>query len=145
VQNESSVIVDATPGEVWDVLADLRNWPSWMPDYEILELGEVTPGAGFRWRLGKVKISSTFAVVTPERELTWSGAVFGYTSVDMLLLAALPGGGTRVTMAESLAGPLVSVLFSTGRLRAQHERYLAALKKEVIARSTGRRRLTKAR
>ncbi|MGW0802431.1 SRPBCC domain-containing protein [Nonomuraea sp. NPDC002799] len=139
VTSESSVVVDATPAQVWEVLTDLRNWPSWAPGYEVLRLDEITPGAGFRWRLGKVKIASTFAVVAPGRELTWSGLVFGYKAVDQQILEALPGGRTKVTMRESLAGPLVSLVFGAGKLRAGHERYLAALETELGRRSAARR------
>ncbi|MEU4833844.1 SRPBCC family protein [Streptosporangium sp. NPDC023615] len=135
VTSESGVVVDATPAEVWEVLADLGNWPAWAPGYEVLELGEMTPGAAFRWRLGPVRITSRFAVVAPGRELTWSGVVLGYRAVDQQVLQALPGGRTRVTMRESLAGPLVSLVFGAGRLRAGHERYLNALETELARRS----------
>ncbi|MGC5014574.1 SRPBCC family protein [Streptosporangium sp. DT93] len=134
VTSESGVVVDATPAQVWEVMSDLGNWPSWAPGYEVLELGEVTPGAAFRWRLGSVRITSRFAVVAPGRELTWSGVVFGYKAVDQQVLQALPGGRTRVTMRESLAGPFVSLLFGVDRLRAGHERYLNALAAELARR-----------
>ncbi|MEV7908190.1 SRPBCC domain-containing protein [Streptomyces anulatus] len=139
VTSESGITVDADPAQVWEVLADLRNWPAWTPGHEILELGEMAPGAEFRWRLGKVRISSRFAVVAPGRELTWSGRVFGYKAVDQQVLEALPGGRTRVTMRESLAGPLVSLLFGADRLRAGHDRYLTALRSEVAKRSAAQR------
>ncbi|MGV9779607.1 SRPBCC domain-containing protein [Streptosporangium sp. NPDC003464] len=139
VTSESSVVIDATPAQVWEVLTDLRNWPAWAPDYEVLELGEMAPGADFHWRLGKVRIRSRFAVVAPGRELTWSGVVFGYKAVDQQVLEALPDGRTRVTMRESLAGPLVSLFFGADKLRAGHDRYLAALKAEVTTRSAALR------
>ncbi|GAA3041306.1 SRPBCC family protein [Streptosporangium longisporum] len=134
VTSASSVVVDATPAQVWEVISDLRNWPRWAPGYEVLQLGETAPGATFRWRLGGVRITSRFAVVAPGRELTWSGVVFGYKAVDQQLLEALPGGRTRVTMRESLAGPLVSLIFGVDKLRTGHERYLAALEKELTRR-----------
>ncbi|MET8340381.1 SRPBCC domain-containing protein [Streptosporangium canum] len=139
VTSESSVIIDATPAQVWEVMADLRNWPAWAPGYEVLELDEMAPGAEFRWRLGGVRIKSRFAVVAPDRELTWSGVVFGYKAVDQQVLEALPGGRTRVTMRESLAGPLVSLFFGVDKLRAGHDRYLAALTTELTRRSAAHR------
>ncbi|MEU7864276.1 SRPBCC family protein [Nonomuraea sp. NPDC049141] len=90
VISESSVIVDATPAQGWELVADLRSWPAWTPDYEVLELDVMAPGAAFRWRLGKVKIKARFAVVAPERELTWSGRVFGYKAIDQQVLEASP-------------------------------------------------------
>ena len=131
VTSESGIVVDAGPDRVWAVLADLRSWPEWSPKRRVLRLGEMAPGVSFRWRLGFVTINSTFAVVDPGRELTWSGIVAGYKAVDQQVLEALPDGRTRVTMRESLDGPLVKVLFPAARLRAAHEEYLRELQRAV--------------
>ena len=131
VTSESSVVIDAAPAAVWAVLADLRSWPEWSPKRRVLRLGEMEPGETFRWRLGAVRIASTFAVVAPGRELTWSGIVAGYKAVDQQVLEALPGGRTKVTMRESLDGPLVRLLFGPARLRAAHEEYLRDLQQAV--------------
>ncbi|MBO3750347.1 SRPBCC domain-containing protein [Streptosporangiaceae bacterium NEAU-GS5] len=131
VTSSSTVIVEAPASRVWAVIADPRGWARWAPGHEILELGEVEPGAPFTWRLGRTKIRSTFAVVAPERELTWTGVVFGYRAVDQHLLEPLADGRTKVTIRESLSGPFASVLYGPAKLRAGHDAYLAALKAEV--------------
>ncbi|MGI5238376.1 SRPBCC family protein [Dactylosporangium sp. CA-139066] len=131
VTSESSIVIDAPPQRVWAVLADLRSWPEWSPKRRVLRLGEMAPGVSFRWKLGAVAVNSTFAVVEPGRELTWSGVVAGYKAVDQQVLEPLPGGRTRVTMRESLDGPLVRVLFGAKRLRAGHEEYLRELQQAV--------------
>ncbi|MDF5756045.1 SRPBCC domain-containing protein [Spongiactinospora sp. TRM90649] len=131
VRSESSVIVDADPWTVWSVLADLRRWPEWTPGHRVLELGDIAPGEPFVWRLGGVKIRSRFAVVSPGRELTWTGVFLAYQAVDRQTLEPLPRGRTKVTIRESLAGPLVPLIFSSAKLRAAHESYLNALKNAV--------------
>ncbi len=89
VRNTSSIEIDAPAAEVWALLFDLRGWERWWPEHQVLELGEIAPGERFRWRLGGVKISSRFAVVTEGRELTWSGVVLGvYRAVDRNLVEA---------------------------------------------------------
>ncbi|TKK89025.1 molecular chaperone Hsp90 [Herbidospora galbida] len=132
VRNTSSIEIDASPAEVWALLSDLRGWERWWPEHKVLELGEIAPGERYRWRLGGVKISSRFAVVTEGRELTWSGVVLGlYRAVDRNLVEPLPGGRTRMTISESLAGPLAGLLYPAAKLRAGHERFLDAIKKEA--------------
>jgi hypothetical protein len=126
--NSSSLIVDAPPERVWDVLVDLRNWPAWAPGFRVRGLTAVAPGATFRWTLRGARIRSTFAVVEPTRELTWTGTCLGCKAVDRHLLEPVGGGRTRVTVEESLAGPLLPLLYSPGRLRAGHEEWLGALK-----------------
>jgi len=123
-----SAVISAPPARVWAVLSDVAGWPAWYPGMRVLDIGEVRPGARLRWQTGGVTIRSVFAVVERERELTWTGRFLCYKAVDRHLLEPLPGGRTRVTIAESLAGPLLPLLYSSARLRAGHERWLAALR-----------------
>lgn len=129
--SSSSVVVDAPAERVWQVVADVAAWPSWASHLQILELGEVRPGAPFRWRLNGVTLRSRFAVVAANRELTWTGVFFGYKAVDRHVLEPLADGRTKVTVEESLAGPLLPLLYSERKLRANHERWLAELKTAV--------------
>nr|WP_062340099.1 SRPBCC domain-containing protein [Herbidospora sakaeratensis] len=132
VRNTSSTEIDASPAEVWALLSDLRGWQRWWPEHRVLDLGEIAPGERFRWRLGGVRITSRFAVVTEGSELTWSGVALGvYRALDRNTIEPLPGGRTRLTIAESLAGPLAGLLYPAPRLRAGHERFLHAIKKEA--------------
>ncbi|MEV0971446.1 SRPBCC family protein [Microtetraspora glauca] len=129
--SSSSVVVDAPVERVWEVMADLATWPLWASNLEIVELSDVRPGAPFRWKLNGVALRSRFAVVAPERELTWTGVFFGYKAVDRHVLEPLDDGRTRVTVEESLAGPLLSLFYSERKLQANHERWLAELKAAV--------------
>ncbi|GAA3122430.1 hypothetical protein GCM10010466_11680 [Planomonospora alba] len=134
--SSSSTVVDAPPERVWEVMADLASWPSWASGIEILRLGEVRPGAPFRWKLGGITLRSRFAVVDAGRELTWSGVFLLFKAVDRHLLEPMAGGRTKVTVEESLAGPLLPLLYSRARLHAGHERWLSDLA-AACARSGG--------
>ncbi|MBD3143448.1 SRPBCC domain-containing protein [Microbispora bryophytorum] len=126
--SSSRLVVDAPVDRVWTVMADLRAWPSWASGIRILELGDVRPGAPFRWRLNGVPLRSRFAVVDPRRELTWTGIFLGrYRAVDRHVLEPLEGGRTRITVEESLAGPLLPLFYRESMLRANHERWLSDL------------------
>lgn len=127
----SSITIDAPPDQVWAVLSDVAAWPAWHPAMTVRSLDAVRPDAALRWKLGRVPIRSTFAVVSPPRELTWTGRFLGYKAVDQHLLAPIADGRTTATIRESLAGPLLSLLFSQAELEAGHHRWLADLKARV--------------
>jgi hypothetical protein len=127
----SETIIEAPVERVWAAVADMRGWPAWAPGIRILELTEVAAGAPFRWRLGPTRIRSTFAVVEAGRELTWTGRVAWYKAVDRHVLEPAGPGRTRVIVEESLAGPLLPLLFSAAKLRANHQAWLAGLKRFV--------------
>lgn len=131
VTSTASILIDAPPSQVWAVLADVAGWPSWHAPMTVLSLGEVCPDAVMRWKLGATTIRSTFAVVDPERELTWTGRVLGFKAVDQHLLEPAGDGRSMVTTRESLAGPLLPLLFSPARLHAQHQQWLTDLKTRV--------------
>ncbi|MGH3321189.1 MAG: hypothetical protein ACRDN9_13620 [Streptosporangiaceae bacterium] len=48
--------------------------------------------------------------------------------MDRHLLEPVDGDRTRVTMAESMAAPLLPLLYSPAKLAAGHEKWLTALK-----------------
>ena len=101
---------------------------------KLLELGAVRPGAPMRWKLGGLTMRSTFAVVTPGRELTWTGRFLGYKAVDQHLPEPAGNGHTTVTIRESLAGPLLPLLYRPAQLQAGQQQWLTALK-NVLGRS----------
>ena len=124
----ASITIDAPGPTVWAVLSDVAGWPAWYPEFTVLELGEVRPGAPMRWKLGGLTMRSTFAVVNPGHELTWTGRFLGYKAVDQHLLEPAGNGRTTVTIRESLAGPLLTLLYRPSQLQAGHQRWLTALK-----------------
>jgi hypothetical protein len=99
-----------------------------MPGVKTVRLDStVAPDATFTWKSGPSTIKSTFAVVEPERELTWTGISSGAKAIDRHTLEATDGS-TRVFTEESMAGPVVILFFSSQKLRTTQQAYLAALK-----------------
>jgi hypothetical protein len=80
-------------------------------------------------------IRATFAVVEPERELTWTGVSLWFKSVDVHVLEPTGDGGTRLFIAESLAGVLAPLVITGERLKAQHDRWLRAFRRAAEQRA----------
>ncbi|MEV0145857.1 MULTISPECIES: SRPBCC domain-containing protein [unclassified Nonomuraea] len=129
VKSSSSIVIDAPAGKVWKLLVDMKNWPEWRSDAYVVELGEVKPQATFRWNIRGSAIRSTFAVVEPERELAWTGVAMGcFKAIDRMRLDPTENGQTRVTIEESMSGPLLTLFYSSAKLREGHEDMLRMLK-----------------
>jgi hypothetical protein len=79
---------------------------------------------------GLSTIKSTFAIVEPERELTWTGIASGAKAVDRHTLEATDNG-VRVFTEESMAGPFLTLFFSSQKLLTTQRAFLAALKRQV--------------
>ncbi|MGJ7538676.1 SRPBCC family protein [Brevibacterium luteolum] len=115
--NPVSVVIvtelDASPDEVWAVLADTERYSEWNPSI-IESSGTVAPGEKLRSTVmvgeGTVIFTPTIRTAEPGRELTWSGRMWVPGLADgehSFLLEALPGGGTRLTQQETLTGVVV--------------------------------------
>ena len=129
IKSNAEILVRAPVARVWQILADAPNWPAWMPGVKTVRLDStVAPDAGFTWQSGSSTIKSTFAVVEPGRELTWTGISSGAKAVDRHILEATDGG-TRVFMEESIAGPFVVLFYNSEKLRTAQRAFLAALKR----------------
>lgn len=99
-----SVEVSASPDEVWTILSDIGDWPTWNPDVrEARLIGDLAAGSRFEWRAGPGTISSVLRSVEPRRELGWSGKTMGVHAVHVWRLESTPRG-TRVTTEESWDG-----------------------------------------
>jgi hypothetical protein len=99
-----SVEISASPEEVWTIISDISDWPSWNPDVREAHLeGDLIPGSRFTWRAGPGRITSVLRCVEPRRELGWTGKTMGVHAVHIWRLESTPGG-TRVTTEESWDG-----------------------------------------
>ncbi|MDX3094710.1 SRPBCC family protein [Streptomyces sp. ME01-24h] len=140
VRSRSSITVDAPVAVVWRHVSDLSAWHTWRSDARVVEFGALEPDARFRWKLRGTAITSTFAVVAPERELSWTGVAMGWMrAVDRIRMSPTDDNRTAVTMEESLSGPLLTLFYDSARLRKGHEAILRMLKTAAEAgRGAGR-------
>jgi hypothetical protein len=82
----------------------------------------------FAWANARTRIASRFAVVDPGRELTWTGVSSGFKVVHRHLLDATSDGTRRVRCEESMAGPLLVLIYNSAKLQAGLKTWLTSLK-----------------
>lgn len=106
---EVSVVVDATPDQVWRVVSDVTRTGEWSHECRTVDwvgsVGEARPGARFRGgnRAGPWRWSRTCELVTvdPARELAWRTVpttLFPDSTLWTLRLEPV-GDGTRLTQS----------------------------------------------
>ncbi len=123
------VIVDAPVGRVWQLLSQPENWAEVDPGISDVNVdGAVIEGRRFSWRSGRTRMTSRFAVVDVEREMTWIGAAFGSKVVHRHVLTAIDENTTRLYSEESMAGPLLILLYSSTKLSGALQKWLSAIK-----------------
>jgi hypothetical protein len=124
----------AAPVErVWARLSDVRSWGTNLePGVKniTLEGGVSVDGAFARSNKG-ARMTATFAVVRPNQEIAWTGSAFGARVVHRFELTPSGGQETTVAVEESMAGPLLALLFSTKKLVKVLDSSLATLKAAV--------------
>ncbi len=123
------VNIGAPRERVWELLASPLGWEAFDPAIHDVRLdGPVAADTAFTWANGRARMKSRFAVVNPGRELTWTGASMGFKVVHRHLLDDAEGGGTHLRCEESMAGPLLTLIYSEARLRATLAKWLTAVK-----------------
>jgi hypothetical protein len=104
VFSESRIEVSASAEELWDLLADIRRWPTWNPDVKEVSLqGEVAEGMVFRWKAVPGTITSTLRLVDRPRALGWTGRTFGIDAIHVWRFDR-HGETTIASMEESFDG-----------------------------------------
>jgi uncharacterized protein YndB with AHSA1/START domain len=122
-------VIDAPIATVWELISDPSGWPSFDSSVSDVRVdGSVSTDMAFRRRVGHVTIRALFAVVEPEREISWVGRAAGSKVVHRNLLSEAPGGSTKVVSEESMAGIFVTWLYSREKLDRVLDNWLASLK-----------------
>jgi uncharacterized protein YndB with AHSA1/START domain len=135
VKASGEVRIEAPVERVWALLSDVPGWPAWAPGVHDVQLDAgVTEDARFTWANGRSRMRSRFAVVDPCHELTWTGEAFGAGAVDRNVLEPTGDGATRVVTEESMAGPLLVLVYGSAKLKATKEAWLTSLKAAVETR-----------
>jgi hypothetical protein len=124
--------IDAPAALVWEVLSDIREWPSWNRSVsKVSMLGEFEPGTEFHWKIDGVTIVSTLQEIEPHRRLLWTGRL-PFIRATHLWLFEERDGRTQVKNEESFEG-LLAHLFSgpfTRMLAVSLQKGLQSLKQE---------------
>ncbi len=137
VFSEGSIEVAAPPETAWDLMADIRGWPTWNADVDRVSVeGEIAEGTVFRWKAGPGTITSTIRLVDRPNAIGWTGRTFGIAAIHVWRFERR-GDATIASMQESFDGTVAKLL--RGRLQRQLDATtksgLENLKKAAQARS----------
>lgn len=121
--------IAAPPGKVWELLVAARAWPAWHNDIEsVTAPGPLDRGTRFTWNTGGTTIHSQVQLCRPLQQLTWTGTVLTAKAIHVWELKPAAANNTLVLVKESMDGPAMSALFSSQKLAASDQAWLAALK-----------------
>jgi uncharacterized protein YndB with AHSA1/START domain len=144
-----SIVIDATPAEVWAVVEPIEHHVDWMADAVAIRFeGDCTRGVGTRFvcdtRIGPVRLADHMEITSwvAEREMgvTHRGLV---TGVGKFTLTPAADGGTLFAWEEDLRFPwflgrrLGELVGGQVVLRAVWRRNLRTLKRLVEQRNLG--------
>jgi len=123
------VRIEAPVEKVWALLSDPAGWSAIDSGIRDVHVdGPVAVDTPFVWRSGSTKLTSKFAVVEPEHELSWTGSAMGAKAVHRHLLSADGAGATVLRSEESMAGTLLGLFFGKAKLEAALTTWLNAIK-----------------
>ena len=106
----ATIEIAAAPEVVWDLLADITQWPEWNADVKSASLaGAVESGEVFRWRAGPARLISTLQTVERPTELSWTGRTMGMSAVHVWRFES-DGDTTTAHTEESWEGAPAKLL-----------------------------------
>ena len=120
---ERAVEIDATAEQVWGVLVDVENWPSWTPSVrhvEPLDGSDVKVGSRFRVTQPMLKPSVwEITKLEPQRSFSWSTGVMGIVIDADHDIESDRADGVTVTLRLSQRGPMtwLATLLAGARTR----------------------------
>lgn len=129
VKASSSILINATPQRVWNVLTNVAEWPRWQHDVDHVTVdGALGKGVSFEWNAGSTTIRSRVVLFIPDKTVAWTGRASVARAVHVLTLSTPDSGGTRVESMESMDGPLLSWFYSSSDLQSSEDQMLKNLK-----------------
>ena len=130
VHAEVHIDIAASPAKVWALLVNAPAWPKWDNDITRISMSQLlAPGQHFTWSAGSSTVHSQVQLFRPQQRLSWTGTAYTAKAIHVWTLTPEPNGSTRVSIDESMDGPLMAALFSSQKLAEADSAWLAALKK----------------
>ena len=132
VKAVAQIIINAPAVQVWKILADIQDWPSWQTDIIAVSIKQAPAiGVAFEWSTGAGNIHSRLALFEPRRMLAWTGRLFVFHAIHLWILTSLPNGQTLVQTRESMSGWPIGLFYSSSDLLLADRRWLVDLKKRA--------------
>ena len=102
--SKEEIIINSPVGNVFKILSDINNWPSWQSSVTKAQInGPTKPGVEFIWKAGGLKINSKLHTVNANSEIGWTGRIWWIKAVHNWYLSN-ENNETKVTVKESLNG-----------------------------------------
>lgn len=138
----TEIEVDATPDELWKVLADRAAYPEWNP-FIVSSTGELTTGATITNVLKDANGKETtftpeLLAVEPGKELRWIGKIaFGgiFDGEHAFRIESLAGGRSRLIQEEKFNG--IAVPFTVSMLNDTIKPQFEAMNRALASRAAG--------
>lgn len=137
-QTEHSEETTASPNAVWAVVANVEGWGAWNPGYREAHLdGPIEPGTQGRVVLANgMERPFTLLEARPEASFVIGANGPGIKQRFIHSIESLPNGGSRVSMAATMQGPLTAVFSRMfGRIMAG---YYPTAVRQLVATAEGR-------
>mgnify|MGYP003556127030 CR=1 FL=1 len=139
-----SIRISARPEEIWAILTDAADYPSWNPTVEKVE-GRIAPGQRVTVH-AKISPGRAFPLsvteFVPAKRMVWTGGLpFGLFTGERTFELTPSEGGVEFSMREAFRGLLSPLITrSIPDLQPSFEAFAAALKMraEGLASSKGR-------
>ena len=116
MQTVERVIIQASPADIWQTLADVERWPRWTPT--VLAVQPLTNHGlrvGSRYKVTQPKLRPAVYEVTecvPHQAFTWVQRTPGAKMIADHRLTAFDGSGTEVELSFATEGLLGAILGS---------------------------------
>lgn len=135
---DESIIIDATPEQVWNVLLDFKSWESWNPFIPNVE-GNLRVGEKMRIRvvspgMKPMIFKPIVFEVKPNEKFIWGGSFLKilYNGDHAFILEPVEKNKTRFRQIERFMGPMVLFMGSMiKKTEIGYQQMNIAFKKEV--------------
>lgn len=128
IVTESSITINAPVETVWNIIADIKNYPSFAPDFTDIQVSEVAVDQPLQFKVKGFPIRATFSSVEPNHFLIWTGKSLWTKAIDYHELRDLGDGTCFLIVKESLAGAFLPWFYKVETLQQQHKQWLAGVK-----------------
>lgn len=133
----TAIDINATPKQVWDVLADFPTYGEWSNFSRVDGVPQM--GTRLAMKMPGMSFGSTVTAATPEKKLEWAAKIISesiFCGRHSFVLTPNPDGTTHLSNIETFSGalvwPLQGLFKQTGKRRANgYDGFNQALKRRV--------------
>lgn len=128
IRDQHSIIINAPIEEVWEILTNLKEWPSWYSNVKRMEVDDmIEEGTQFKWTLGRVKSISQIQRLARPNTFSWTGKSKWVKRIYVWNLEA-DENQTIVTVSSSLQGTFTVLVENHQKVYTQLINWLECLK-----------------